>query len=64
MLSKGEALAISSWSEVELLSALGVKLRTRQLTADQAHDVNDSYDRLISAHLFHIDIEILTIAIR
>lgn len=29
MLSVGEHLAISSWSELELLSALGVKLRTK-----------------------------------
>ena len=48
MLSAGEPLAISSWSELELLSALGVKLRTKQLTDAQAKDVIDVYVRLIS----------------
>jgi predicted nucleic acid-binding protein len=48
MLSVGEPLAISSWSELELLSALGVKLRTKQLIDAQAKDVIDVYMRLVS----------------
>jgi predicted nucleic acid-binding protein len=54
MLSGGEPLAISSWSEVELLSALGVKLRTRQLSDVQAQDVVDSYSRLVAPHLHRL----------
>lgn len=48
MLSVGEPLAISSWSEVELLSALGVKVRTRQLSKTAANDVVDTYSRLVA----------------
>ena len=48
MLSAGEPLAISSWCALELLSALGVKLRTKQLTDAQAKDVIDVYMRLVS----------------
>lgn len=54
MLSAGEPLAVSSWSEVELLSALGVKIRTKQLTEAAAHDVVDSYARMVSPCLHHI----------
>jgi predicted nucleic acid-binding protein len=57
MLSAGAPLAISSWSEVELLSALGVKLRTRQLSASQAQDVVDVYSRMVSPHLRRITVE-------
>jgi predicted nucleic acid-binding protein len=57
MLSAGGVLAISSWSEVELLSALGVKLRTRQLSDAQANDVVDNYSRLVSPHLHRLAVE-------
>lgn len=57
MLSAGERLAISSWSEAELLSALGVKLRTRQLTEVAAQDVVDTYSRLVSPHLHRIAVD-------
>ena len=38
MLSSGEPLAISSWTEAELLSALGIKLRTGRLDMAGASD--------------------------
>ncbi|QDQ28521.1 type II toxin-antitoxin system VapC family toxin [Chitinimonas arctica] len=57
MVSSGEPLAISSWTEVELLSALGVKIRTRQLSKVSAHDVVDTYSRIVSPHLHRIDVD-------
>lgn len=47
MLSAGGMLAISSWTEVELYSALGVKLRTGQLSHRQLDDILDSYQRQV-----------------
>jgi predicted nucleic acid-binding protein len=41
MTSAGNPLVISTWSEVELMSALGVKLRTGQMTEREAHSVID-----------------------
>lgn len=57
MMSVGEPLAVSTWSEVELLSALGLKLRTNQLSEAAANDVVDSYARLVSPQLHHLPIE-------
>jgi hypothetical protein len=48
MLSSGEPLAISSWTDVELLSALGVKVRMRQLSKAAANEVVDTYGRFIA----------------
>lgn len=56
MRSAGETLAISSWSEVELLSVLGVKIRSNQLGKAAALDVIDSYRRLVSPQLHHLDV--------
>lgn len=56
MMSAGAPLAVSSWSEVELMSALGVKIRSKQLTMEAAHDVIDSYSRLVSPQLEHLDV--------
>ena len=36
MTSEGAPLVVSSWSEVELMSALGVKIRTGQITEREA----------------------------
>lgn len=57
MLSAGEPLAVSTWTEVELLSALGVKLRSRQLSEAAAHDVVDTYSRLVSPQLHRISVK-------
>ena len=56
MLSPGMPLAVSTWSEVELLSAIGIKLRTRQLTETVAYGVVDMYRRSIlpSLHLIAV----------
>jgi len=57
MLSPGMPLAVSTWSEVELLSAVGIKLRTRQLTETVANGVVDMYRRSIapSLHLIAVN---------
>ena len=57
MMSAGEPLAVSSWTEVELLSALGVKLRSRQLTEGAARAVLDAYSRLVSPQLRHLAVD-------
>jgi predicted nucleic acid-binding protein len=57
MVSAGEPLAISSWTEIELLSAFGVKVRARQLSREAAHDVVDTYSRLVAPHLYRISVE-------
>lgn len=56
MTSDGEPLAISSWSEVELVSALGVKLRTRQMTERDASSAIDAYTRLVLPSLRRIQV--------
>lgn len=57
MLSAGAPLAISSWTEVELLSALGIKVRTKQLSRAAAHEVVDAYSRLVAPHLYRISVD-------
>lgn len=54
MLSRGGQLAISTWTEVELFSALGIKLRTKQLTQYIANSAIDIYRRSISPQLRRI----------
>lgn len=49
--------AVNSWTEVELLSALGIKVRTRQLIKPDASDVIDTYSRLVFPHLQHISVD-------
>jgi uncharacterized protein len=57
MMSDGDPLVVSSWSEVELVSALGVKLRTRQITERDAHCAVDAYLQLVSPSLRRIRVE-------
>lgn len=54
MLSAGASLAISSWTEVELLSALGSKVRTQQLSKKQADDVLETYSRRVAPFLHYL----------
>jgi predicted nucleic acid-binding protein len=57
MLSIGEPLAISSWTEAELLSALGIKLRTGRLDMGEASDVIGSYSRLVAPRFTRLAID-------
>lgn len=57
MLSAGEPLAISSWTEAELLSALGIKLRTGKLDMPAAGDVIDTYSRLVAPNFTRLAID-------
>ncbi|MDD5296969.1 MAG: type II toxin-antitoxin system VapC family toxin [Rhodocyclaceae bacterium] len=57
MRSPGEPLAISTWTEVELLSALGVKVRTGQLPRAGAEAVLDAYSHLVSPQLRHLPVD-------
>lgn len=54
MRSAGEPIAVSTWTEVELRSALALKIRTGQLSEADANGVVDVYDRLISPQLHRI----------
>ncbi len=45
MTSNGDPLVVSSWSEVELVSALGVKNRTRQIAEREAISALGAYTR-------------------
>lgn len=54
MRSQGEPLAISSGTELKLLSAFGLKVRTGQLTLADAKEAVNAYSRLVSPHLQHI----------
>lgn len=48
---------MSSWSEVELVSALGVKLRTRQITEREADKAIDAYTWLVAPSLRKIRVD-------
>jgi len=51
MQSQGSHLAVSTWTEVELWSAIGNKLRNRHLTLAIAQGAVEKYSQLISPHL-------------
>lgn len=57
MLSQGLPLAVSSWTEAELLSALGIKWRSGQLSESAANLVLDTYCQAISPQLRHLAVE-------
>lgn len=42
---------VSDWTLVELASALGLKVRTHQITARQADDVQTSFEETLLPHL-------------
>lgn len=56
MTSDGDPLVVSTWTEVELMSALGVKLRTRQIADREALSVIDVYTRLVLPSLRKIQV--------
>jgi predicted nucleic acid-binding protein len=57
MRSPGAPLAVSSWTEVELFSAMGLKIRTKQLDVTMAREVIDTYTRVVAPQLRHIPVE-------
>lgn len=57
MLSAGTALAISSWTEVELLSALASKVLAQQLSKKQADVVLEAYTRRVSPCLQYLSVD-------
>jgi hypothetical protein len=57
MMSSGDRLAISTWTEVELLSALGLKLRRKELNRAQAQEVVDSYSKLVAPQLHRLAVD-------
>jgi predicted nucleic acid-binding protein len=56
MTAAGDQLAIGTWSEVELMSALGVKLRTKQVSNREAHSAFDVFTRLVAPCLQKIQV--------
>lgn len=56
MTSNGDTLVVSSWSEVELVSALGVKIRTGQIAEREAISALAAYTRLVLPCLRRIQV--------
>lgn len=56
MRSVGEPIAVSAWTETELLSALGVKIRSRQLRRSHADDVVERYSHFIAPILRRVEV--------
>jgi len=54
MRSQGAPLAVSTWTEVELWSAIGNKLRSCHLTLAIAQGAVEKYGQLISPHLIQL----------
>ena len=50
-------LAISSWSITELHSALGLKVRTKALSASQAEAVLQGFERSLAPGLLELELE-------
>lgn len=56
MRSSGAPLAVSTWTEVELLSAIGIKARSKQLSKAGAGKVIDSYRRRVAPLLLQLPV--------
>ncbi|MBA5604691.1 type II toxin-antitoxin system VapC family toxin [Duganella sp. FT3S] len=57
MTSPGEALAFSSWTEVELLSALGIQVRRKLITRSGARKVVDAFASLVAPALVRLAVD-------
>lgn len=57
MTSPGEALAFSSWTEVELLSALGIQVRRKQITRRGARKAVDAFVDLVAPALVRLAVD-------
>ncbi|MQA38149.1 type II toxin-antitoxin system VapC family toxin [Rugamonas aquatica] len=57
MTSPGDALAFSSWTEVELLSALGIQVRRKAITRRGARKVVDAFANLVAPALVRLAVD-------
>lgn len=57
MTSPGDALAFSSWAEVELLSALGVQVRRKVITRRGARKAVDAFANLVAPGLVWLAVD-------
>lgn len=56
MRSPGPPIAVSSWTEVELLSALGIKLRTKQISPAVADAIVKVYKNSVFPFLQYLSV--------
>lgn len=56
MRSAGSPIAVSSWTEVELLSALGIKIRTKQLSPVMADSIVKMYKNTVFPLLQYVPV--------
>lgn len=57
MTSPGEALAFSSWTEAELLSALGIQVRRKLITRSGARKAVDAFASLVAPALVRLAVD-------
>jgi predicted nucleic acid-binding protein len=57
MTSPGDALAFSSWTEVELLSALGIQVRRKLITRRGARKAVDAFANLVAPNLVRLAVD-------
>lgn len=57
MTSPGEVLAFSSWTEVELLSALGIQVRRKLITPSGARKAVDAFASLVAPALLRLGVD-------
>lgn len=57
MTSPGDALAYSSWSEVELLSALGIQVRRKLITKRAAKKAVDVFANVVAPALVRLAVD-------
>ena len=57
MTSPGDVLAFSSWTEVELLSALGIQVRRKRITRSGARKAVDAFASLVAPALLRLAVD-------